>query len=121
MAEFQRAREFALSLPGVSEQPHFDKSSFRVNGKIFVTVPPGEAYLHVFVDEAETEASVAEDPAAFAPLLWGTKQRGLRVTLAAVDGAPPGGVDRGIVAPQGPQAAAGRARLSSQAPASPGR
>ncbi len=87
MAEFQRAREFALSLPGVSEQPHFDKSSFRVNGKIFVTVPPGEAYLHVFVDEAETEASVAEDPAAFAPLLWGTKQRGLRVTLAAADGA----------------------------------
>ena len=87
MADFQRAREFALSLPGVSEQPHFDKSSFRVNGKIFVTVPPGEAYLHVFVDEAETEASVAEDPAAFAPLLWGTKQRGLHVTLAAVDGA----------------------------------
>ncbi len=87
MAEFQRAREFALSLPGVSEQPHFEKSSFRVNGKIFVTVPPGEAYLHVFVDEAETEASVAEDPAAFAPLLWGTRQRGLRVTLAAVDGA----------------------------------
>ena len=87
MADFQRAREFALSLPGVSEQPHFEKSSFRVNGKIFVTVPPGEAYLHVFVDEAETEASVAEDPAAFAPLLWGTKQRGLRVTLVAVDGA----------------------------------
>jgi hypothetical protein len=87
MADFQRAREFALSLPGVSEQPHFEKSSFRVNGKIFVTVPPGEVYLHVFVDEAETEASVAEDPAAFAPLLWGTKQRGLRVTLAAVDGA----------------------------------
>ena len=87
MVDFQRAREFALSLPGVSEQPHFEKSSFRVNGKIFVTVPPGEAYLHVFVDEAETEASVAEDPAAFAPLLWGTKQRGLRVTLAAVDGA----------------------------------
>ena len=85
MADFQRAREFALSLPGVSEQPHFEKSSFRVNGKIFVTVPPGEAYLHVFVDESETEASVAEDPAAFSPLLWGTKQRGLRVTLAAVD------------------------------------
>jgi hypothetical protein len=87
MAEFQRVREFALSLPGVSEQPHFEKSSFRVNGKIFVTAPPGEAYLHVFVGEAETQASVAENPAAFAPLLWGTKQRGLRVTLAAVDDA----------------------------------
>ena len=83
MGEYQRARAFALSLPGVSEEPHHDMSSFRVNGKIFVTVPPGEAYLHVFVDEAETEASVAEDPAAFEPLMWGKRLRGLRIHLAA--------------------------------------
>ena len=76
------ARADALSLPEAVELDHHGRPSFRVNGKIFVTVPPGEAYLHVFVGEAETEASVAEDPAAFAPLLWGTKQRGLRVTLA---------------------------------------
>jgi hypothetical protein len=84
MGEYQRARGFALSLPGVSEEPHHDMSSFRVNGKIFVTVPPGEAYLHVFVDEAETEASVAEDPTAFEPLMWGKRLRGLRIHLAAV-------------------------------------
>lgn len=83
MGEYQRARAFALSLPGVSEEPHHDMSSFRVNGKIFVTVPPGEAYLHVFVDEAETEVSVAEDPTAFEPLMWGKRLRGLRVRLAA--------------------------------------
>ena len=87
MGEYQRARAFALSLPGVSEEPHHDMSSFRVNGKIFVTVPPGEAYLHVFVDEAETEASVAEDPTAFEPLIWGKRRRGLRVHLAAADDA----------------------------------
>ena len=68
MGGFQRARAFALSLPGASEEPHFDMSSFRVNGKIFATVPPGEEYLHVFVDETEAEASVAEDPPV--PLLW---------------------------------------------------
>jgi len=87
MGGYQRARAFALSLPGASEEPHFDMSSFRVNGKIFATVPPGEEYLHVFVDETEAEASVAEDPAAFAPLLWGKRPRGLRINLAAADDA----------------------------------
>src|SRR5208283_1030520 len=65
----------------------FDMSSFRVKGKIFATVPPGEEFLHVFVDEAEAETYVAEDPAAFAPLLWGRRARGLRVNLAAADDA----------------------------------
>ena len=55
-------------------------SSFRVKGKIFATVPPGEEFLHVFVSEAEAETYVAEDPAAFAPLLWGQRARGLRVS-----------------------------------------
>jgi hypothetical protein len=87
MGGFQRAREFALSLPGASEEPHFDMSSFRVKGKIFATVPPGEKFLHLFVDEAEAETYVAEDPAAFAPLLWGQRTRGLRVNLAAADDA----------------------------------
>jgi hypothetical protein len=87
MGEYQRARAFALSLPGASEEPHHDMSSFRVNGKIFATVPPGETYLHVFVDEAETEASVAEDPAAFEPLMWGKRLRGVRIHLAAADDA----------------------------------
>ena len=87
MGGFQHAREFALSLPGATEEPHFDMSSFRVKGKIFATVPPGEEFLHVFVDEAEAETYVAEGPAAFAPLLWGQRARGLRVDLAAADDA----------------------------------
>jgi hypothetical protein len=39
-----------------------------VRGKIFVTVPPAGDLLHVFVDEPEVDACVAEDPAAFEPL-----------------------------------------------------
>ena len=58
-------------------------TSFRVRGKIFATVPPGGEYLHVFVDEEEIRAAVAEDPAAFEPLLWGTRVRGIRVRIAA--------------------------------------
>ena len=61
-------------------------SSFRVAGKIFATVTPDETRLHVFIEEPEISAAVAEDPVAFEPLYWGKAVRGLRVLLAA---APP--------------------------------
>lgn len=32
-----KLREWALSFPNTNEAPHFDKTSFRVKGKIFVT------------------------------------------------------------------------------------
>jgi hypothetical protein len=78
-------RELALALPGATEEPHFDMASFRVRGKIFATVPPDGLHLHVFVDDAETQACVAEAPGVFEPLLWGGKRRGLRVSLAGAD------------------------------------
>jgi hypothetical protein len=74
-------RRFALALPGATEEPHFDMTSFRVRGKIFATAPPDEVHLHLFVDEPEVSASVAEHPAAFEPLLWGPRVRGVRVSL----------------------------------------
>jgi hypothetical protein len=80
MGDLAQARGFALSLPGATEEPHFDMASFRVRGKIFATVPPDGTRLHVFVDEAEVEACVAEEPGAFQPLLWGKR---VRVVLAA--------------------------------------
>jgi hypothetical protein len=72
VGDLDSARAFALSLPGSTEEPHFDMSSFRVRGKIFATVPPDDEHLHVFVDEGEVQAAVAEDTAAFEPLLWGS-------------------------------------------------
>jgi hypothetical protein len=83
MADLGQARRFALSLPGASEEPHFDLTSFRVNGKIFATVPPDEAHLHVFVGEDEVAAGLAEDASAYEPLRWGKQIRGLRILLAA--------------------------------------
>ena len=83
MSDLARARRFALSLPEATEEPHFDISSFRVRGKIFATVPPDGAHLHVFVDELEVGASAAENPAAFEPLRWRQQVRGVRVNLAA--------------------------------------
>jgi hypothetical protein len=83
VGDLERARQFALSLPGTSEEPHFDMTSFRVRGKIFATVPPGQCYLHAFVDEPEVHACVAENPGAFALLRWGQRISGLRIDLAA--------------------------------------
>ena len=83
MTSLDEARRLALALPEAGEQPHFDMTSFRVRGKIFATAPPGGGWLNVFLDEDEASAYVAEDPAAFQPLYWGQRHRGLRVELAA--------------------------------------
>ena len=85
----ETARRFALSLPETTEQPHFEKSSFRVREKIFATVPVGEEALHVFVGE-ETAVLVAEDPVAFEVIRSARNiavNDWVRVNLAAADGA----------------------------------
>ena len=38
MIDIETFRQLALSFPGTDEQPHFDKTSFMVNKKIFATV-----------------------------------------------------------------------------------
>lgn len=77
------ARKFALSLAEVTEEPHHQFSSFRVSGKIFVTVPPDELHLHVFPTEEVRELSVAMHPGFMEKLLWGGKVVGVRVALAS--------------------------------------
>ena len=76
-------RQFALSLEAVTEEPHHDYSSFRVRGKIFVTIPPGEAVLHVFLVEEDRQQALALHPEFVEKLLWGAKVLGVRVTLAS--------------------------------------
>jgi hypothetical protein len=75
-------RRYALSLPEVTEEPHFDYASFRVRGKIFVTVPPDGQFAHIFVGEEEREAALAVHAGFVEKLVWGGKVRGLRVCLA---------------------------------------
>jgi hypothetical protein len=76
----RRVRELALALPETTEQPHHDLSSFRVNGKIFATVPD-DGHIRIMVAEDEVAAACAEAPAACVPLYWGSKLRGVVVTV----------------------------------------
>ncbi len=76
-------RRFALRLPEVTEEPHHHYSSFRVRGKIFVTVPPDCEYIHVFVNEVFREQALALHPNFIEKLLWGGKVRGIRIQLTA--------------------------------------
>lgn len=81
--KIDEVRRLALSLPEVTEEPHFQFSSFRVRGKIFATAPPEGRYLHVFVHELERELMVSRAPETYEKLWWGKKVVGLRVTLAS--------------------------------------
>ncbi len=74
-------RRLALALPGTTEEPHHDMTSFRVAGKIFATMPPEGGRVHVFVDDDEVTASCAEHPDAVEELWWGSTRRGCRVLL----------------------------------------
>jgi len=78
-------RRYALSLPEVTEAPHHDDASFRFRGGIFVTVPPAQDVVHVFVDDDQRERALAMYPHLASQLMWGAKARGVRVTLAAAD------------------------------------
>ena len=78
-------RTMALWLPGAMEAPHFHMASFRVRGKIFMAVPPGDAHVHVFVGEAHREPVLARYPEWVEKLPWGGKIVGLRIELAKAD------------------------------------
>ena len=78
-ATLARIRKFALSLPETTEEGHFDRTSFRVRGKIYVTANPHEPYVHVFVGEEHRERSLAVHGSCMEKLLWDGKVVGLRI------------------------------------------
>ncbi|WP_170113035.1 MmcQ/YjbR family DNA-binding protein [Ahniella affigens] len=80
---YQTARHYALSLPETTEAPHHHFGSFRVAGKIFVTIPPEATHLHLFVSETDREQALVLYPGFIEKLYWGDKVCGLRLLLAA--------------------------------------
>ena len=83
--KFADVRRCAMACPEVSEQPHFQFTSFRVRGKIFATAPPDQEHLHLFVADDVREQALAMHPQWAHTLLWGSKVVGLRVELSAAE------------------------------------
>lgn len=80
--KLEAVRTAALALPETTEEPHHDFGSFRVRGRIFVTIPPDNEHIHVFVNEPDRELALAAYPEFTGKLLWGGKVVGVRVALA---------------------------------------
>ncbi len=75
-----QARRLALGLPEAAEQDHHGFPSFRVNGRIFATLPDQD-HLNVLVDANQTFWSVQHYPGTCEELWWGKRLRGVRVDL----------------------------------------
>lgn len=76
-----RVRELATSFPEVTEEPHFHFTSFRIDGRIFATMPPSGVLLHVFVSEEERELAVLTHPDVCEELQWGRRLVGVKIDL----------------------------------------
>ena len=59
---FQR---LALALPDAHEEPHFERTSFRVGKKIFATMTPDGTEAMVRVDPAGVDALLSTFPTVF--------------------------------------------------------
>ena len=79
--KLEDVRKVALALPDTTEEPHHNFGSFRVRGKIFVTIPPGGDLLHIFLPVEQRELALVVDPEFLEPLRWGSKVLGVRAKL----------------------------------------
>ena len=85
MMDLGQIREVVMALPEVTEAPHHNFGSFRVAGKIFITVPPDGEFVHVFVGEEDRETILALYPEWTEKLMWGKRALGLRIALRKAD------------------------------------
>jgi hypothetical protein len=68
-------RRLALSLPEAEERAHMGHPDFRVGGKIFATLGPGEKWGMVKLTPEEQASLIASAPEAFHPAsgAWGRR------------------------------------------------
>jgi len=64
--------QLALGLPEAVEQDHHGMRSFRIDGKIFATVPD-EQHVRIMVDQENILAAAAEEPQACTEGWWGKR------------------------------------------------
>lgn len=76
MVTISTCRKTALALPGVTEQPHFEKPSFRVAKKIFATLDLKNKIACVKLPAADQDIFSAFDKTIIYPVpnKWGSQQ-----------------------------------------------
>jgi hypothetical protein len=72
-------RRLAVSLPEAIESAHMNHPDFRVRGKIFATLGPGEAWGMVKVTPEQQEMLIRAAPAIFSPVKGAWGRRGCTV------------------------------------------
>lgn len=80
------ARQLALGLPGVVEQDHHGRPSFRVAKRIFATLWD-DRHMNVMLDEPRILTAVGEYPATCSEVHWGKRLAAVRVDLELADAA----------------------------------
>lgn len=73
MVDNKTFKQLALSFPGVEEQPHFEKTSFRVKKKIFATHATDSHIICVKLTEIDQSVFCAFDKTIIYPVnnKWG--------------------------------------------------
>ena len=84
MVDLNELRYLALSFPEASEEDHHDRPSFRVNGKIFATLPD-DLHVSVMLDTQQAQEAIVLAPACCSELCWGERVAGITVNLAHAD------------------------------------
>ena len=74
MVTIKQFKTLALQFPGAEESPHFEKISFRVKKKIFVTLNEKDAVAIVKLSEIDQSVYCAIDQSVIYPVpgKWGT-------------------------------------------------
>ena len=74
MATAADLRRLALTLPGTTEAPHFDRAAFKV-ARIYVTLAPDKRSANFMFtpDEQALKCTVAPDAFKPVPNAWGAK------------------------------------------------
>jgi hypothetical protein len=85
MSDIEAFRRIAMSLPEVTEEPHFEKISFRVNKKIFATAVPVHNRATVKLSVIDQDVFCAFDNTIIYPVpnRWG-KQGWTHIDLLKV-------------------------------------
>jgi hypothetical protein len=68
MVDIETFRALALSFPDASEEPHFEKTSFRVNKKIFATLDVENNRACLMLSEVDQSVFCVFDKAIIYPV-----------------------------------------------------